>query len=68
MSALALPPPPQSQPPYPTAEWHGFPDSRESQHGSDLLPLLGLAALGLGILLVIYLGPDIKRYVRIHNM
>jgi hypothetical protein len=30
--------------------------------------ILGLAALGLGALAVIYLGPDIKRYIKISTM
>ncbi len=50
------------------AHWPGQQDSRESEHGSDLLPLLALTALGLGLLAAWYIGPDLKRYLRIRNM
>jgi hypothetical protein len=50
-------------------EWRGPPlrtRGQESSSGSWLL--VGLAVVGLGVLAWSYLGPDLKRYMKIRDM
>ena len=52
-------------------DWRGYsaPARRRDFAGTFLgLPLAGLAAVGLGALAWYYLGPDLRRYMKIRNM
>ena len=44
--------------------------SREGgiRRGGNVLLLAGLAVVGLGALALYYLGPDLRRYLKIRNM
>jgi hypothetical protein len=39
-----------------------------TRHGSSTLLLAGLAAVGVGAVLWNYLGPDLRRYLKIRSM
>lgn len=57
--------------PRPGEEWQGrstFSELEESVRSSSGLLLAGLVAVGLGALAWYYLGPDLKRYMKIRNM
>jgi hypothetical protein len=41
--------------------------SRESELGTKFL-IAGVVAVGIGFLAWHYLGPDLRRYMKIHNM
>jgi hypothetical protein len=46
----------------------GLRGRRGSDGPSPALLIAGAAVIGLGVLAWIYLGPDLKRYIKIHNM
>ena len=57
--------------PRPSEEWHGrhLLREREESGGSSLSLLIGgLAVIGLGALAWYYLGPDLRRYMKIRSM
>jgi hypothetical protein len=41
---------------------------RQFRRGGNGLLLAGLAVVGLGALALYYLGPDLRRYLKIRNM
>jgi hypothetical protein len=50
-------------------EWKGPPlRTRGQESSSGGLLLIGLAVVGLGVLAWSYLGPDLKRYLKIRSM
>ena len=57
--------------PSPGEEWRGRSSPARYEDSGGLSPgllLAGLAAVGLGVLAWYYLGPDLKRYMKIRNM
>jgi hypothetical protein len=52
--------------------WQGGYEVRERERGdgrsSSALLITGLVVVGLGLLAWHYIGPDLKRYLKIHNM
>jgi len=55
----------------PSEEWHGRHPLRERDEGrrsSWSLLIGGLAVVGLGALAWYYLGPDLRRYMKIRSM
>jgi hypothetical protein len=57
--------------PQPGEEWRGRTarsELGESPRSSSGLLLAGLVAAGLGALAWYYLGPDLRRYLKIRNM
>jgi hypothetical protein len=50
------------------AERTGLANRRDRGGPSTALLITGAVVIGLGLLAWTYLGPDIKRYIRIRNM
>ena len=70
MSSLSSESPTRS--PRPVGEWHGHYDVAERRRGSggsgSGLLIFGLAAVALGAAAWYYLGPDVRRYLKMRSM
>jgi hypothetical protein len=50
----------------PDIDWRGR--SREESERSNALLIAGLVVVGLGVLTWVYMGPDLRRYMKMHSM
>jgi hypothetical protein len=56
--------------PYPDGHWHGpmYPYRERPRNLAADLVVIGMVGAGLGLLAWHYLGPDIRRYLKIRDM